>query len=163
MALDALPRSLRRNVEKLGIDKIGCRLGRDEEPDSGPAALQKDGPDIDAIKNFLRDHLPTEAYQRLCEMFCFEADPAEDDGENLERETSEREEREETPLATMTNDEPEPFRGQPRPGGTMRAMDGYARKFGHHFAKPAMDRMGADYETRFPGAVCNVMPGGTAR
>jgi hypothetical protein len=44
----------------------------------------------------------------------------------------------------------------------MRAMDGYARKFGRHFAKDGY-RKTDDYASRFPGATCNVVPGGTSR
>jgi hypothetical protein len=177
LALDALPRSIRKQVEslgsdsrtgvkrrpadRLGVDKSGprLRLSKDEEPDSGPGALEQSGPDLEAVKNFLGDQLSDEAYQQLCEMLGGEPEesPAEDD--DLQKETAEREAREAGRLQTMTNDEPPPFKGRPRPGG---AMDGYARRFGSHFAKDEY-RKTDDYASRFPGAVRNCMPGGTSR
>jgi hypothetical protein len=167
LALDALPKVVQKQVEDLGHDskialkrrpadkpvkvgfdkralpilKAAVKMARDETPDSD-FALQQSGPDMSAVRTFLQNRLRPEDFKRLCDMLSGQdpdAYPSEDD--DLERETSEREQREETPLATMSNDDPPDFPGMPRKGGTMVPLK-----------KQAADRKGASYADRFPGA-----------
>jgi hypothetical protein len=139
--------------QALSILTHAVKMARDEEPDSG-FVLQKDGPDMDAVRVFLQNRLRPEDWKRLCDMLSGQdpdADPAEDN--ELERETSERERREETRLATMSNDDPPDFPGMPRKGGTMVKKQAADRRYNPR----------ASYDERFPGASVTVTPGGTAR
>jgi hypothetical protein len=97
---------------KLGIDKshlpilkAAVKMARDEIEAEGRK------PDMEAVKTFLQNRLRPEDWKRLNDMLMGQ-DPdqgeyVEDD--DLESETSEREQREETGLATMSNAKDEPL------------------------------------------------------
>jgi hypothetical protein len=162
LALDALPNDVRRQVEKLGhgsktglkrrpADRIGvdkttvsiplpARLTRMARDEAGASQAEGSGVDVDELYNRICMTLTTEERAQLCAMLS--GSTVEDN--DLEEQTSEREQREETGLATMTNDDPPNFPGMPRKGGTMVPLK-----------KQAADS-GDSYSRRFPGAKVDV-------